>query len=115
MIGASRLKPDSRILLTEYAYSCSKHWCLYSTLQIAYPLTAAAALPAPSLIPLRPVLTNLPPCLSAVRPKDNRSKTAGVGVNLARLCVIGDMGGLVGPPLRFAKAGFTILSSFSFS
>jgi hypothetical protein len=38
-----------------------------------------------------------------------------VGVNLARLWVIGDMGGLVGPPLRFAKAGFTILSSFSFS
>jgi hypothetical protein len=49
------------------------------------PLTAATALPAPSPIPLTPILTNLPPCLMAVRPKDNKSNTAGVGVNRARL------------------------------
>ena len=48
---------------------------------------------------LNPPTTILPPCLPAVLPKLSRSKTAGVGVNRARLLdngELGDMGGVSG-------------------
>lgn len=82
----------------------------------AEPLTAATALPAPSPTPLTPALTTLAPCLIAVLPNDNKSNTAGVGVNRARLCVMGDMGGLVTFPfLRLVIAGLTIADATTLS
>lgn len=57
-----------------------------------HPLTAATAFPTPSCTVLTPIWTKFALCLTAVRPNESRSNTAGVGENLVRDCVMGDIG-----------------------
>ena len=83
LITTLRLRERRTCLLLYFVHSAG-----FYMLQPVIP----SILLAPPAAPLAVPTTILPPCLTAVLPKLKRSKAAGVGVNLARLCVNTDVG-----------------------